>query len=309
ETLAKLQRPIIWTLHDMWAFTGGCLYTQDCEGYLNSCGKCPQLNSNNSWDLSRWVWQRKKRAWKNLDLTIVTPSSWLADCARSSSLFKDLRIEFILNGIDTQVYKPFAKDLARKILNLPLNKHLILFGSLKATSDPRKGFPLLKKALQELTKSETSDNLELIVLGASQPESDSQLELKTHYLGTLRDDLSLALVYSAADVFVLPSVQDNLPNTILEAIACGTPCVAFKIGGMPDMIDHQKDGYLVQPYQTEDLAKGISWLLGDEERYQTISHLVREKAEKQFTLEIQANRYLAICEEIAQLRKLNKQKA
>jgi glycosyltransferase involved in cell wall biosynthesis len=300
ETLAKLKRPLVWTLHDMWAFTGGCHYNQDCERYTASCGACPQLGSTKDKDLSRWVWQRKAKAWRNLNLTIVGLSSWLAKCATSSSLFKDVRVELIPNGLDTQRYKPINRHVARDLLNLPQDKQLILFGSLKATGDKRKGFHLLQPALRDLSKSGWQDRLELVIFGASEPDNPPDFGLKAHYLGTFSDDLSLALVYSAADVFVLPSTQENLANTVMEALACGTPCVAFNIGGMPDMIEHQKNGYLAQPFKNEDLAQGIAWVLENEERHQKLSHRAREKAQQEFTLEIQARRYLSIFTEICE---------
>jgi glycosyltransferase involved in cell wall biosynthesis len=298
ETLAKLKQPLVWSLHDMWAFTGGCHYNQDCDRYTISCGACPQLGSTKDWDLSRWVWQRKTKAWKNLNLTVVALSSWLADCARESSLFKDLRIEVIPNGIDTNRYRPINRQIAREILNLPQDKQLILFGSLKATSNQRKGFHLLQPALQDLSKSGWYNRLELVIFGAERPENPPEFGFNAHYLGTLSDDLSLALVYSAADVFVLPSVQDNLPNTIMEAIACGIPCVAFNIGGMPDMIEHQQNGYLAQAYKIEDLAQGIAWVLENRERYHKLSHRAREKVAQEFTQKIQASRYVSLFTEI-----------
>ena len=298
ETIAKFNRPLVWSLHDMWAFTGGCHYSQDCDRYTASCGACPQLHSSENWDLSRWVWQRKAKAWRNLNLTIVALSSWLAKCATSSSLFQDVRVELIPNGLDTEKYKPINRHVARDLLNLPQDKQLILFGSLKATGDQRKGFHLLQPALRDLSKSGWQDRLELVIFGASEPDNPPDFGLKAHYLGTFSDDLSLALVYSAADVFVLPSTQENLANTVMEAIACGTPCVAFNIGGMPDMIEHQKNGYLAQAYKNEDLAQGITWVLENEERHQKLSHRAREKAQQEFTLEIQARRYLSIFTEI-----------
>ncbi|MEQ8961246.1 MAG: glycosyltransferase, partial [Coleofasciculus sp. C2-GNP5-27] len=248
ETIAKLQQPVVLTLHDMWALTGGCLYTGECDRYTGACGKCPQLGSTQEWDLSRWVWQRKVKAWQNCNLTIVALSSWLANCAGASSLFQNRRIELIPNGIDTHKYRPLNQQVAREFLGLPEDKHLVLFGSLRATDNPRKGFSLLQLALQDLSQSGWQDKLELVVFGASEPETPPELGFPAHYLGQLNDDLSLAILYSAADVFVLPSTQENLANTVMEAIACGTPSVAFNIGGMPDLIEHQNNGYLAQPY-------------------------------------------------------------
>lgn len=293
ESIARFRQPVVWTLHDMWAFTGGCHYNQDCDQYLQSCGACPQLNSHKSQDLSRWVWQRKANTWQQANLTIVTLSSWLKHCAQSSALLQNLRIELIPNGIDTEVYKPVNKQFARQLLGLPQDKSIVLFGAVNPTSNQRKGFHLLQPALQELGQSGWSDRLELAIFGASRPENAPDFGLVSHYLGSFHDDLSLSLVYSAADVFVLPSVQDNLPNTVMEAIACGVPCVAFNIGGLPDMIDHQQTGYLGQPYDIADLARGIAWVL-DHSHYEALNHQVRTKAEQEFSLDIQASRYRAL---------------
>ncbi|MEL6495578.1 MAG: glycosyltransferase family 4 protein [Cyanobacteria bacterium J06623_7] len=298
ETLARFSQPLVWTLHDMWSFTGGCHYNEDCDRYTASCGACPILGSGKEADLSRQIWQRKHKSWRDLNLTIVTPSRWLGESARESSLFGDRRIEVIPYGLDLNLYRPIDRATARNLLKLPQDKQLVLFLSLNATSDRRKGFQLLQPALQQLSQSGWQDKLELMVVGASQPTNPPELGFKAHYLGIMRDDLTLALAYSAADVFVAPSIQDNLPNTVLEAIACGTPCVAFKIGGMPDMIDHQVNGYLASPLEITDLARGIDWVLGDRERLQQLSTSARTKAEREFALEIQARRYQALYQEI-----------
>lgn len=298
ETLTKFNPPLVWTLHDMWAFTGGCHYNQDCDKFTMSCGACPQLGSSRKRDLSRQIWKRKYKAWQDLNLTIVTPSQWLANSAKASKLFNHRRIEVIPYGLDTDIYRPIERQTARKLLKLPLDKQLVLFLSLSPTSDRRKGFHLLQPALQQLSQTVWQSELELMVVGASEPENPPKLGFKSHYLGILNDDLTLALAYSAADVFVAPSIQDNLPNTVLEAIACGTPCVAFDIGGMPDMIEHQQNGYLAQPYEVDDLAQGIRWTLEDRARTQKLSLRAREKAEQEFALLIQARRYQQLYQSI-----------
>lgn len=300
ESIAKIAKPTVWTLHDMWTFTGGCHYNQDCLRYTDRCGMCPQLGSQRDWDLSRWIWQRKAKAWKQANFTIVTPSQWLAQCARQSSLLKNRPIECIPYGIDTQTYRPIDRQVARKILRLPQEKYLVLSGSLGGTSDKRKGFHLLQPALQELSKAGWHDRLELVVFGSSRPQHPPDLGLTTHYLGTVNDDTTQALLYSAADVFVAPSTQDNLPNTVMEAIACGIPCVAFNIGGMPDLIEHQQNGYLAQPFKIAELAEGIAWVLSDQDRHQKISHRAREKTEQEFALSIQARRYCSLFESLTQ---------
>ncbi|MEM7556812.1 MAG: glycosyltransferase family 4 protein [Cyanobacteria bacterium P01_A01_bin.84] len=298
ETLAKFNKPLVWTLRDMWAFTGGCHYTKDCDRYVSSCGACPQLGSSKNYDLSRWVWQRKSKAWKNLDLTIVTLSPWLAQCASSSSLFKDLRIEVIPNGININIYKPIDKKIARDRLNLPQDKKLVFFGAARATSDKRKGFLQLQQALQYLNQSWYQEELELVIFGGSRPDNPPQFGFRDHYLGKFKDDLSLALIYSAADVFAAPSIQEAFGNTILEALACAIPCVGFDIGGLPMMIEHKSNGYLAQPYEIEDLARGIAWVLENKERYQKLAYRAREKVQQEFAQEIPARRYESLFNDI-----------
>lgn len=297
ETLSKLPPPLIWTLHDCWAFTGGCHYPFECTRYTERCGICPRLLSLKESDLSRKVWDRKQSAWRNIRIHIVTPSRWLADCARSSSLLRNSRINVIPNGIDTDIYKPVDKAFARKVLGLPYNRRLLLFGSANATKDPRKGFQFLLPALERLRESQWHEKAELMVLGASAFEGASQTGYKTRFLGPLHDDISLSLVYAAADAFIAPSVQDNLPNTVMEAMACGTPCIAFDIGGMPDMIDHRTNGYLAKPFDVDDLAVGIAWLLEDETRLGDLSKTARDKVAREYSLRFIAARYLDIYRE------------
>jgi glycosyltransferase involved in cell wall biosynthesis len=301
ETLAKFKQPLVWTLHDMWAFTGGCYYSQDCPRYTESCGGCPLMQRGKSWDLSRWVWQRKVKAWKDINLTIVTPSSWLAKCASASSLFKDRPVEVIPNGLDSERYKPIERRLARSILTLPQDKQLILFGAMGATSDSRKGFHLLQLALQHLSQSLDRENIEVVVFGSSQPERAIDLGFKSHYLGYLQDEIALALVYSAADVMIVPSVQEAFGQTASEALACGTPVVCFDTTGLKDIVEHQENGYRAKGFSAEDLANGIAWVLQDEQRWKALSRRAREKVEQEFTLEIQARRYLKLYQEVLQI--------
>lgn len=299
QTLPKFKKPLVWTVHDMWPFTGGCHYTGDCRRYTESCGACPQLKSNRAQDLSRWVWQRKAKAWRGLNLTMASPSRWMAEQIQASALFRETAVEVIPNGIDLQRYRPRDKAVVRDLLNLPVNSHLILFGAGGGTGDPRKGFSLLEAALLRLARTEWSDRIHLVVFGSARPENAPELGFPVHYMGKLNDDLSLALLYGAADVFVAPSVQENLSNTVLEAIACGTPCVAFDIGGMPDLIEHQQTGYLAKPYEVEDLAQGIVWVLEDGERHRRLRERAREKAEQEFSEGLQAQRYGALFAKLA----------
>lgn len=298
ETLKKFRKPLVWTLHDMWPFTGGCHFSRGCERYALSCGDCPHLGSGRDWDLSSWVWHRKKKAWEEIDLTIVALSNWMAGCARTSSLFRNFRIEVIPNCIDTNLYKPINRYQARHELGLPQGKKVILFGAPDPGRTPRKGFDLLLKALKEALKSDMLPNAELVVFGNFPSSLKPQVSLKIHYLGQINDEVKLVQAYSAADVFVLPSREDNLPNTALEAMACGTPCVAFHIGGVPDLIDHEKNGYLAPPFDTQALAQGIARLLIDNNLNKRMSHNARQKVEMRFTPEKVAQQYINLYTDI-----------
>lgn len=298
ETLAKLKKPIVWTLHDMWGFTGGCHYSGDCEGYKKTCGHCPQLGSQKNWDLSRWVWQRKAKAWQSLDLTLVTPSHWLAQQAKASSLFRETPIHVIANGLDLNRFKPIDQKVAKQIIGISTDKPLVLFGAIKATSDFRKGFHLLLPALQKLSELGWSDQLELVIFGASEPRESLNVNFKIHYLGYCQDELTLVLAYSACDVMVVPSLQEAFGQTASEALACGTPVVAFESTGLLDIIDSHHNGYLAKSYEIDDLAQGISWILEDRQRYEKLSSNARQKAIAHFGVQSQAHHYSSLFENL-----------
>lgn len=301
ETLKGFRKQIVWTLHDMWPFTGGCHYDNGCGKFMQSCGDCPVLASGRDHDLSRDVWERKLRSWRDVPITVVATSRWMAKMAGASSLFRGRRIVVISNGIDTDKYKPLDKPTAREAWGLPHDKNLILFSAFTATSDKRKGNHLLVPALKKLALEGWADSAELLVIGASEPETPPELGMKVHYLGHLQDEISQILLYSAADVTVAPSMQENLSNTVMESLACGTPVVAFNIGGMPDMIDHQGSGYLAKPYEVDDLAAGIKWVLEDHGRRDLLSRHARKTAVERYALKEVANRYVALYREIIEM--------
>jgi glycosyltransferase involved in cell wall biosynthesis len=298
ETLKKFKQPIVWTLHDMWPFTGGCHYDDECGKFQQSCGNCPVLHSEYERDLSRRIWERKQKSWEGLPIVVVATSHWLADMARSSSLFKDQRVEVIPNGIDTERYKPGNKEAARAVYNLPQDKYLILFSAFSATSDKRKGNQFLVQALAQMSLAGWGSKAELVIIGASRPENPPDMGMTVHYMGHMHDEISQVLLYSAADVVVAPSMQENLSNTVMESLACGTPVVAFDIGGMPDMIDHQTNGYLATPFESNDLAAGMMWVLENEGRREMLSQRARQTVEERYTLKTVANRYLVLYQSI-----------
>lgn len=299
--ISLFNKPVVWTMHDMWPFTGGCHYSEGCNGYFENCGDCPQLYRSGKQDISYAVHNQKQREWCSADITGVAPSHWLADCARNSSLFGDKRIEVIPNCLDIDQFKPIDRKYAREKLNQSAGKKLVLFGSINATSAHRKGFDLLYQSIIRL-KDSIKEDVELIVFGGDEPANPPAFGLPVHYLGKINDDRKLAEIYSAVDLMVISSREDNLPNTVLESIACGTPVVAFNVGGISDMIAHKMNGYLAAPLDTADLANGIEWILADEERYSKLSRQARIKAETTYSPEIIAKQYESLYQSLIKER-------
>ncbi|GHZ48431.1 TPA: glycosyltransferase family 4 protein [Vibrio cholerae] len=295
EELNKIKAPIVWSLHDMWPFTGGCHYDEGCFAYTTQCSQCPVLGSKSYRDLSHKLWFRKKASFGRLrKLTIVGVSEWLAYCAASSSLLKDYPVVKLPNPIDTLVFSPFERVESRKLLNLPVDRKLILFGAIGATSDPRKGYKELVQALEHLPSE-----YELVVFGSSRPKVPQRFKQKAHYLGHLHDDVSLRVLYSAADVMVVPSLQEAFGQTASESMACGTPVVAFGTTGLLDIVDHRLNGYLAQPYDTQDLANGIDWVIQHKAPEQ-LSLAAREKVLREFDSKVVAAKYIALYEQMLQ---------
>ena len=293
ESLAECTIPIVWTLHDMWPFTGGCHHSGSCDRYRAGCGVCPQLGSNSQRDLSSWTWRRKSRAFRELPLEIISPSNWLAGCARSSSLFGTVPVEVIPNGIDTVHFAPHDKKMCRALLGLPQDAVLLLAGGVAVMKDQNKGVSLLMTALKQI-----APGVELAILGASGQEQPLELGMPVHFLGHLHDDVSLALAYSAADIFVSPSREENLSNMVMEAAACGVPVVAFRVGGMSDLIDSGVNGILVPPGSVDDLVEAINALAGDSTLRVRFGIESRLKVEREFAIENIVRRYLQVYERI-----------
>ncbi|WP_429051450.1 glycosyltransferase [Aeromonas veronii] len=258
--IGRIRQPVVWTLHDMWAFSGAEHYDDDkpSQRYQMGYHRESRHEQHGGLDLDRWTYLRKQKAWAGKSFQIVTPSHWLADCVRQSTLFAGLPVSVVSNCIDHNVYRPLPRELARDALGLPQEKQLLLFGAMSSTSDPRKGYHLLIPALQKLKVEGKAEQIELVVFGASRGDAEQVTGIKTHYMGRLHDDISLCLLYNAADIFVAPSLQDNLPNTLVESLACGTPCVAFDIGGMRDLISDFSMGEICSVTSSAALASGIA---------------------------------------------------
>ena len=295
--LRRLRRPLLWTLHDMWAFTGGCHYDEGCGRYAGGCGRCPVLGSRSVSDLSSAGWRRKQRSYLDLPLTVVTPSRWLGRLAAESPLLGRFPLHVIPNPIDTGTFAPTDKAAARRKLNLPADRRIVLFGALRATSESRKGYRHLEPALRRLAATRPGLKPLAVVVGAERPARPPDFGMECVFAGTLSDDAALASIYAAADVLVAPSTQENLSNAVLESLACGTPVAAFDIGGMPDMIEHQRNGYLARPLDAEDMAHGLGWILEDESRLRALSERARAKVLEEFESANIARQYLELYEQ------------
>lgn len=289
--LCKIEAPILWTLHDQWPFTGGCHYDEGCDSYTTKCSKCRVLGSKKKIDLSTIIFNKKLRTYNKIsDLEIVTPSKWMMSCTKKSKLLGKRPIVCVPNPIDTMLYKPMDKDLARKLWNFPSKTRLILFGAMGPTSDPRKGFKLLSKAISKIK----DQDFELVVLGGQTLcNAEYHFDIKTHCIGPLYDDISLITLYNAVDMLVLPSIQENLSNMIAESLACGTPVVAFETGGNSDLIDHKLNGYLATPFDPGDLASGIMWIL-ENEGGENLSKNARQKAISTLESSILVSKFIEI---------------
>ncbi len=264
EEIGLLQKPVFWTMHDMWPISGAEHYDDlTYPGrYKSDYEQSNRPAGYSGPDLDAWVWARKRRAWQGRHFHLISPSRWLANCAAESSLMRNQSCVVIPNCIDTDIFKPIDRVVALRILNLDPEKRYILFGAMSSTSDRRKGFHLLQPAMQILAnKEKIKASTEVLVFGASAPVVPPELGLPVRYLGHFHDELSLALLYCASSIFVAPSMQDNLPNTVVEAMSCGTPCVAFGIGGMVDLISSESRGLLASPFDIESLAKLMESLL------------------------------------------------
>lgn len=298
--VSRLQKPIVWTLHDMWAFCGGEHYAP--EGF-NSRFKIGYNIDNrpageSGPDLNRKAWATKRMAWNKKQFTIVCPSRWLAECASQSILLANSTVHIVSNPLDTKrIWRPANRETSRVDLGLPSDKKIVLFGADGGLCDPRKGSDLLSEAISKVV-AKLPGEVELLIYGESRKLERNSWPCPIHYLGVVHDDRLLSKAYSAADVMLVPSRQDNLPNTALEAQACGTPVVAFNVGGLPEIIAHRETGWLAKPFDTEDFAEGILWILAEHDRRQMLSLFSRKRAYMHYSEPVVARGYASIYENL-----------
>jgi glycosyltransferase involved in cell wall biosynthesis len=301
EKLFNLGKPVVWTFHDMWSFSGGCHYAGSCKGFEKACGHCPVLRAPSSTDPSSVQHARKQEIYADSRMWPVTCSGWLASEARRSSLLRGMKINSIPNPIDTNFYKPVSRKLARQHLNLPEDKKILLFGAANV-ADPRKGMALLLHALKVLAQRKYAKDIELVIFGKAPAGLAEKLPFPSHLMHYISDPEVLVDLYNAADVFVLPSLEDNLPNTVMESLSCGTPVAAFRIGGVPEMVAHGTCGYLAAPGDAKGLAEAIDYLLLAPDPL-SFRDSARNKVLHSFSPDIVARKYIKLYESILKCSK------
>jgi len=289
--LKKVDKPIIWTLRDMWPLSGGCHYALDCDRFMQGCGTCPQLGSETNFDLSRLVYKRKLKYIPN-KLIAVGISHWLTEQAKKSLIFREKKCMTISNNINTQDFQKIDKKQARDILGIETDKKIVLCGSTNL-KDFYKGFQKYLDALPYLNE----DEIFLCFFGQFDSTLIKNYNFEYKSFGYLNDNISLNLVYAAADVFVAPSIQEAFGKTLVEAQSSGTPVVCFDATGPKDLVDHLKTGYKAKPFESADLANGIDWVI-NAPNYNELCKNARNKVLKEFDSEVIAKKYIELYEKV-----------
>ncbi len=301
EDIGRIKKPIVWTMHDMWPFCGAEHVTDYNTNARWRTGytKANRGDSERGLDLDRYVWQRKLKAWQH-PIHIVAPSRWLAECAKGSKLFEDKLINVIPNTLNTDFYKPLENTFCREALNFPSDKKIILFGAMGGGRDLNKGYDLLVAALEHLSVNLKANDVLCVIFGQSQPQQAPELPFKTLWLGHIHDDATLALLYNAATVMVVPSKQEAFGQTASEAQSCGTPVVAFNCTGLTDVVEHQQTGYLAKAYDSHDMAVGLQWILDNPAECKRLGKNARLRAEKLWNTNIVVEQYRAVYTDVLQ---------
>ena len=297
-------KPVVWTMHDLWPATAICHYARACHAFKTGCHDCPLLPEHGSKnDLSEKIWKRKKQLYHASNIHFVTCSRWLEGEARQSALMTGQRVTNIPNVIDTRTFRPADRNEARHLARLPEGKRVILFVSQKVT-DERKGMAYFVEAMQKLVERHPGmrDDTVVALLGSHSDEVAAQMPVPAYPLGYVADEKSIAAIYNSADVYVLPSLEDNLPNTIMEAMACGVPCVGFRVGGIPEMIDHLRNGYVAHFKDSADLAEGIHWTLCTADPSALRANAVT-KVVQNYSQQSVAMRYIEVYNELIALKR------
>jgi len=304
--LFALGKPVVWTLHDQWAFTGGCHYTRGCDRFLSHCHTCPYLKKPGRGDLSHRIFEQKVRLFSTANVMFTPPSRWLADEAMRSTLLRRFPFTVIPYAIDQKLFCPVDRAEANTFLDLPnavgpnANPPRLLFGSANVT-DTRKGFRYFAEALTLLHQQYPDLTPEILVFGKGRSYLFDQLPYSIRQLGILTTEDEIVAAYNAADAMVVPSLEDNLPNTVIESLACGTPVVAFRTGGIPEMINHRQNGYLAAVGSAQELANGLAFVL-THPNPALLRHNARQSAETQFSEEVVARQHMELYRQLVNER-------
>jgi glycosyltransferase involved in cell wall biosynthesis len=299
--IAKLNKPVVWTFHDSNAFTGGCHVRYTCDHFMRECGNCPILKDAGPDDISHRIWKQKRAAYDQLHFNIIAPSKWMQRSVEASSLMKGKPIANIPNTLETNIFHPVDKNAARDALGLSKDKFIFLTGFMPSRKDMHKGTGYLMQSLDLLAerKDIDKDQIELVVFGNRNEKDVPVFPFKTTFLGTINNDEKLAQCYASADAFLIPSLEDNLPYTVMESLSCGTPVVAFTTGGIPDMVQHQHNGYLAEYRSAESFTDGMAWMLNHPDQ-ETLRKQARQTVMDQFSEAVIAKRHLALYQQILQ---------
>jgi len=294
EDLLKIERPLFFSLHDMWLFTAGCHYHEGCENYKDECRYCKVLNQSKKCVLSKLTFIRKYKTLSNLkNITIIGLSNWITNLAKESKILAHNKIFNLPNLINVEQFYPQSKKDSRNRLGLPINRKLVLCGATTFDNNPRKGIIEIVKSFSLIN----NDNIELVFFGEYDKKLENLFKQKVYFLGYIEDEKKQQVIYNAADLTLVPSHQENLSLVIMESLSCGTPVVAFDIGGNKDMIEHKRNGYLAQPFSIEDLKEGVEWVLYND-NYEKLSYNARQKVLNEFDSKIVVKKYIKLYQEV-----------
>lgn len=303
--LLSKYRPIVWRLSDMWALTGHCTHSFDCDRWKTGCGSCPILSDYPElrWDTTALLWKIKNSVYSRSDVTVVAPSKWMNGLARQSPLLSRFAIHQIPNGVDLSIFRPEDKISARSALDLDPDKRIILFSS-HLIMNPYKGGAHMQEALDRLSSTGAMTNVLVLIVGRGAEKWYQNSAFEIRRLGHISDDQKLAQVYSAADLFVLPTLADTFPNAVLEAMACGTVPVTFNVGGCPEIVKHLETGYLAAEKDAEDLARGIELLLKDADLRNKLRTQALELVAREHSDDLEGHRFRSLYENIIEQRRV-----
>lgn len=297
--IKKLGKPVVWTFHDSNAFTGGCHVRYTCDHYQQQCGNCPLLINTGDNDISHRIWQQKNKAYRQLGFNIIAPSLWMQASVNKSSLMQGRTVSNIPNTLETDVFKPIDKKQAKQQAGLPADKFIFLSGFMPSRKDLHKGTQYLLESMELLKQrlGADTDQVELVVFGNRGTENLPDFPFKTSFLGTINNDEKLALHYAAADAFLIPSLEDNLPYTVMESLSCGTPVIAFTTGGIPDMVRHQYSGYLATYRSSESFTDGMEWIIKHPEK-DKLNQQARQTIMDHFSEEVIAKKHIEVYQQL-----------